>query len=364
MSSHVHREFPRKFESCNLRKKNLSREIGRPSRRGGRGWAERLRGRKMALKIRVPIRARSWNLKISLATRATKRVSRTTRSLVKSHLPVSEHRRWREGERAGGRMQNRGHTAIWVTGSSGKAPYRETRVFAGREKQPQSGAFRHCKPAACILGLTGANTRLSLTCGFPRLGQDICDMFPAWDPPEGISFSNEFLWKIRCVLFLGILYVSKKFIWKGDPLREISCRKHFAKLLHDWWSGRHAALGLPASCFRTQVFDNRCCRWSSLKATMTWGFGSATSRDKYKDMNDITIWNDDKGLDDGKLWWKVERTWSTKRKVAPSEPAERFEDGFWSSTFVEPAALAGLGGRWPGKLGFGLSSGEFRDDVY
>ena len=26
---------------------------------------------------------------------------------------------------------------------------------------------RHCKPAACILGLTGANLRLSLTCGFP-----------------------------------------------------------------------------------------------------------------------------------------------------------------------------------------------------
>ena len=28
-------------------------------------------------------------------------------------------------------------------------------------------SFRHCKPAACILGLTGANMRLSLICGFP-----------------------------------------------------------------------------------------------------------------------------------------------------------------------------------------------------
>ena len=29
-------------------------------------------------------------------------------------------------------------------------------------KQLQSGAFRHCKPAACILGLIGANMRLSI----------------------------------------------------------------------------------------------------------------------------------------------------------------------------------------------------------
>ena len=28
-------------------------------------------------------------------------------------------------------------------------------------------SFRHCKPAACILGLTGANMRLSLIRGFP-----------------------------------------------------------------------------------------------------------------------------------------------------------------------------------------------------
>ena len=28
-------------------------------------------------------------------------------------------------------------------------------------------SFGRCKPAACILGLTGANTRLSLICGFP-----------------------------------------------------------------------------------------------------------------------------------------------------------------------------------------------------
>ena len=28
-------------------------------------------------------------------------------------------------------------------------------------------SFRHCKPAACILGLAGANTRFSLICGLP-----------------------------------------------------------------------------------------------------------------------------------------------------------------------------------------------------
>ena len=35
------------------------------------------------------------------------------------------------------------------------------------KRRPRSGAFRHCKAAACILGLTGANMRLSLICGFP-----------------------------------------------------------------------------------------------------------------------------------------------------------------------------------------------------
>ena len=41
------------------------------------------------------------------------------------------------------------------------------RGFAGGGKQPQSGAFRRCRPAACILGLARADMRLSLMCGFP-----------------------------------------------------------------------------------------------------------------------------------------------------------------------------------------------------
>ena len=56
----------------------------------------------------------------------------------------------------------------WVTGSSGKAPYRKMRGFAGRKKTTAIWSLRHCKPAACILGPTGANMRLSLICGFPR----------------------------------------------------------------------------------------------------------------------------------------------------------------------------------------------------
>ena len=53
---------------------------------------------------------------------------------------------------------------------------------------------------------------------FAYLGLDVCDVFPAWDPPEGISFSNEFLWTLGFVLFLNILYLSYNFIWKGNPL--------------------------------------------------------------------------------------------------------------------------------------------------
>ena len=35
---------------------------------------------------------------------------------------------------------------LWVTGSSRKAPYWEMRAFAGREKQPQSGALGTANP--------------------------------------------------------------------------------------------------------------------------------------------------------------------------------------------------------------------------
>ena len=37
----------------------------------------------------------------------------------------------------------------------------------GSGKATAIWSFRHCKPAACILGLTGASMRLSLICGFP-----------------------------------------------------------------------------------------------------------------------------------------------------------------------------------------------------
>ena len=36
----------------------------------------------------------------------------------------------------------------------------------GSGKATAIWSFRHCKPAACILGLTGASMRLSLICGF------------------------------------------------------------------------------------------------------------------------------------------------------------------------------------------------------
>ena len=48
----------------------------------------------------------------------------------------------------------------WVTRFSGKTVYREMRRFAGWEKATAIWSFRHCEPAACILGLTGI-------CGFP-----------------------------------------------------------------------------------------------------------------------------------------------------------------------------------------------------
>ena len=59
------------------------------------------------------------------------------------------------------------HMGDWVTGFSGKAPYRDMRGFAGSGKATAIWSFRHCEPAACILCLAGANMRLSLICGFP-----------------------------------------------------------------------------------------------------------------------------------------------------------------------------------------------------
>ena len=43
-----------------------------------------------------------------------------------------------------------------VTGFSGKTLYREMRGFVGREKSAAIWSVGHCKPAACILGLTEA----------------------------------------------------------------------------------------------------------------------------------------------------------------------------------------------------------------
>ena len=50
--------------------------------------------------------------------------------------------------------------------------FRETRVpgnarVCGSGEATAIWSFRHCKAAACILGLTGANMRLSLIYGFP-----------------------------------------------------------------------------------------------------------------------------------------------------------------------------------------------------
>ena len=57
-----------------------------------------------------------------------------------------------------------GTALIWVTGSSGKAPYREMRRVCG-SGEAAVWSFGQSKPAACILGLTGANMRLSLISG-------------------------------------------------------------------------------------------------------------------------------------------------------------------------------------------------------
>ena len=55
---------------------------------------------------------------------------------------------------------------------SGDQIFRETRVpgnvqVCGRGEATAIWSIRRCKPAACILGLTGANMRLPLICGFP-----------------------------------------------------------------------------------------------------------------------------------------------------------------------------------------------------
>ena len=68
-----------------------------------------------------------------------------------------------------------------------------------------------------------------------RTGRLRCDTFPAWDPPEGTSFSSDILWQIRFVLRLGILYFSDNVLWQGNPLRGISSRKHIAKF-SEWTS--------------------------------------------------------------------------------------------------------------------------------
>ena len=49
------------------------------------------------------------------------------------------------------------------------------------------------------------------------LGQDVYGMFPVWDSHEGISYSNEILWKKRFEMLLGTMCASYNFVWKGIP---------------------------------------------------------------------------------------------------------------------------------------------------
>ena len=76
------------------------------------------------------------------------------------------------------------------------------------------------------LNYTKDNTHITINKTSPQaqlhtqIGQDVCDVSPARDPLEGISFSNEVLWQISlCVLASGILYFSENLIWTGDPLQ-------------------------------------------------------------------------------------------------------------------------------------------------
>ena len=64
----------------------------------------------------------------------------------------------------------------WVTESSGKAPYREMRGFAFREKQPQSGALgtANRQPASCV--------SLSQYAAFP--GVQICMLIWLCEEPR------------------------------------------------------------------------------------------------------------------------------------------------------------------------------------
>ena len=53
-----------------------------------------------------------------------------------------------------------------------------------------------------ILYLVSALKKGSATCLRALLGQGVCDVSPAWDSYEGMSFSNECTWKINvCVVF-------------------------------------------------------------------------------------------------------------------------------------------------------------------
>ena len=56
----------------------------------------------------------------------------------------------------------------------------------------------------------------------PNIGQDACDMFPACDPPEGISFSNEL---ICCFLFKSTsIKVVPPVLDKWVPLK--TCKRN------------------------------------------------------------------------------------------------------------------------------------------
>ena len=66
-------------------------------------------------------------------------------------------------------LVNLGHASLFMVGCSS---FRESSAsgnarVCGSGKETVIWSCRHSKPAACILGLTGASMQLSLLCGFP-----------------------------------------------------------------------------------------------------------------------------------------------------------------------------------------------------
>ena len=103
----------------------------------------------------------------------------------------------------------------------------------------------------------------------PLIREQLRDMFPAWDAPEGIFFSNEVLWNIQNTRTTQILARQSRTNTTLDPVSIETHRRTSREVRNP--AGRYACIGAKEKIGATyysrnhhMMFHWECCHWKSI----------------------------------------------------------------------------------------------------